>query len=80
MVESARTELVAHQVALVFLKVAGEGQGFDQLSEKTRQNPSPRLLADDQAVRDTIEALLAEEKPHDLLSFLRKWKPSGPVQ
>ena len=45
MTEKAHNELIAHQVAIVFLKAAGEAQGFDQLLEQTRANPSPLLLA-----------------------------------
>jgi hypothetical protein len=80
MTEKARTELSAHQVAIFFLKAAGEAQGFDQFLEQARQRSSPLLLAEHRGVRDTIEKFLAEEKPDDLLNFLRKWKPSGPVQ
>jgi hypothetical protein len=80
MVERARTELIAWQVAVIFMNAAGDGHTFDQFLEQARQHPSPRLLADHQEVRDTIESLLAEEKSADLLNFLRKWKPRGPVQ
>ena len=78
--EKARTELAAHQIAIMLLKAAGEGQRFDQFLEQTRKHSSPRLLASNREARDTIEALLAEEKTDDLLNFLRKWKPSGPIQ
>jgi hypothetical protein len=80
MTEKARTDLIAHQVAIMLLKAAGEAPGFDQFLAKTRANPSPRLLAEHQEVRDTIESLLAEDKSDDLLNFLQKWKPKGPTQ
>jgi hypothetical protein len=78
--EKAQTDLIAHQVAITLLKAAGEAQGFDQFLEQTRKHPAPRLLAMHQEARDTIEALLHEEKTDELLNFLRKWKPRGPIQ
>lgn len=78
--EKAQADLNAHQVAITVLKLAGNAQEFDQVLEQARQHPSPRLLAIHQEVRDTIEALLHEEKTDELLNFLRKWKPSGPIQ
>jgi hypothetical protein len=78
--EKARADLIAHQAAILFLKAAGQAQGFDQFLEETRQNPSPVLLAKNQEVRDTIERLLTEEKPDDTLEFLRNWKHEGPIQ
>jgi hypothetical protein len=80
MTEKARNELIAHQVAIVLLKAAGGGEGFDQFLAQTRKHSSPRLIASNREARDTIEALLAEEKPDDLLNFLRRWKPDGPIQ
>lgn len=80
MTEKAQADLIAHKVAIILLKAAGEAQGFDQFLEKARANPSPRLLASHREARETIEALLAEGKPVDLLNFLRKWEPKGTTQ
>jgi len=74
-----RHELVAHQVAVGFLAAAGQGQGFEQLLEQARKNPSPALLADQQAARDEITRLLTEEKCDAALEFLKKWKPGGAI-
>lgn len=80
-VEDAKTKLIAYQVAITLLKVAGQAEGFDQFLEQALTHPSPLLLANNRAARDTIERLLGEEKPSEkLLEFLRNWKPDGPVQ
>jgi len=76
----ARTEVVAYQVAHTLLRVAGASRELDQLLEQSLKNPSPALLADHQAARDTVERLLTEEKPDAALEFLRNWKPTGPIQ
>jgi hypothetical protein len=77
----ARAELIAYEVAHTFLTAAGLSQEFDQLLEQARKNPSPLLLADHQAARDTVEQLLREEKTDAAMNFLRNWKPQGgPIQ
>jgi len=83
LIYSARAEVIAYQAAHAahaLLKVAGVLQEFDQLLEQIRNTPSPALLADHQAARDTIERLLREERVDDALEFLRKWEPKGPIQ
>jgi len=83
LIYSARAEVIAYQAAHAahtLLKVTGlAAQEFDQLLEQIRNTPSPALLADHQAARDTIERLLREERVDDALEFLRKWDPKGPI-
>lgn len=76
----ARRQLNAYQVAHTFLAAAGLAQELDLLLEKSRQHPSPVLLADHQAAMDTIEAFLREDKLDEALEFLRNWTPKGPKQ
>jgi hypothetical protein len=45
LIYSARTELIAYQVAHTLLATVSETQTFDRLLDESRKRPSPALIA-----------------------------------